>query len=1286
VLAGWPVGLNLITSFSGVELPMRKLRCLVPRFVGVWVVLAFGCHGKSASTQHLPQEPARIVAAPQPVTSPQAASLESVLTAEFADAVRPSFEAAFAAVQSKDAKAQAAWAAQGFAVGAVKNLATESSSECLFATEREFAFASCVWENARSSSTNSGQWLETLVQNGAASSGNVGQSASFNSKVYTQVQVWILESGEIPKILSQLEKLAKNQSRIIELLLRRSVVADAPFLAESFFKDRKFVFTISLAQASFGRERMYNLANHMVKLQISSGKLVIIRDGSDLAGSSNYVDIIETSYPILQTIKSNNETYFQIDFSSPQNKEFLVQSLVGAVPQLSLSADVVVPKVSFVPKAANKTLGSSLYLNKSDSQMVIDNLVLVNGTDTVLSPDGLESAFDKDTVRPTVRVFQGLFAWNESYEQFAKTQAVTLSDAFGAVRQNGVDDRLSGSPAQDYPFFEAGGRLLDDGGRDRPLVKMARKFDTSQPIVWVLSANTPLKAEPVLKAAVLAFQPLFEKMSKAGSAQSKLVAYTQKEFLASPEASALGFASTDVLSAADPRVNMILWDESKSLGAAWATAVAAPTTGQVISADVMLSGTMWAKEGCLGYLKSQWSLEKESNTSRRKKGHVPSGGSRMMWEISCETALFTLGFYSPSEPSLMLTEDLVSQVTALTRSGDNVGLEEMLKSLKPSPLQTAAQIESKDLKSKILESLPVTFAKSGYFLNLADVIKASTRNPLNSQIVTTAEGKMTLSLSEFESSQSEKLRQKDGSLFSAKNGTASVNAALDCYLPVGIGFETQMSGIGSPIMESNLVKTPQEGALALLRSTLIHELGHAFGLRHNFAGSLQSAKLAPEAAPAVVPYAKTDSMMDYNDYSNDLEIGAMTDYSSPEGGQSLPNLGAYDLVALGALYKLDTSALKFTVGPQFCSDRNVGLVNDCQRYDWGTNYVEFLMHDANMQLYKIANVQSSDLILFDVNTLIGRPLGRLLEDLNKLTTVFATAQSSVKSTSQLEQKQFFFNLAEFAFKAQKAEAAFSQTQSYLKSFEKRMGNPLRGIYDFASLPKNIFDEPVFADILGDIIHEKVALDIMGAGNALKSAALEGGSDLGYFGVYDDVKMGTTTAPYLSDLMKLYAGQVVKAPGEALQFGYFLNGSVKEGSLATINGKPVVMTLSQPFFNHTLSKQVVPEIEIDNPDIKIGGTLKVPAVARGELSLSQMAVNLGVTSTLSGGYDQSPSFSRLFKDVSFLKKQLADYQACLIDAEKSKSIVPCVQLSAELLPMASVAVKFYDEGLGIAGNP
>jgi len=137
--------------------------------------------------------------------------------------------------------------------------------------------------------------------------------------------------------------------------------------------------------------------------------------------------------------------------------------------------------------------------------------------------------------------------------------------------------------------------------------------------------------------------------------------------------------------------------------------------------------------------------------------------------------------------------------------------------------------------------------------------------------------------------------------------------------------------------------------------TLIHELGHNLGLRHNFAASedkanfLSDEELLKSGIEHKIPFS---SVMDYG---NDLK--------------TLPVLGKYDIAALqfGYLRKVTVNTgteeqlvdipttlealkpqlekeAKVLKSFQYCTDEHTGINAGCKRFDLGTTYTEIVQN------------------------------------------------------------------------------------------------------------------------------------------------------------------------------------------------------------------------------------------------------------------------------------------------------------------------------------------------------
>src|SRR5690606_29894192 len=132
-------------------------------------------------------------------------------------------------------------------------------------------------------------------------------------------------------------------------------------------------------------------------------------------------------------------------------------------------------------------------------------------------------------------------------------------------------------------------------------------------------------------------------------------------------------------------------------------------------------------------------------------------------------------------------------------------------------------------------------------------------------------------------------------------------------------------------------------------TTLVHEFGHALGLRHNFTGSFDSDNFYTQEE------ANELGMHNRPAYSSVMDYG----YSELN---ELPRFGKYDLAALRFGYARKVELADGEIVPvettlhdlenqgaelksyAFCTDENAGLSATCNRFDEGSTLVEVVSH------------------------------------------------------------------------------------------------------------------------------------------------------------------------------------------------------------------------------------------------------------------------------------------------------------------------------------------------------
>ncbi|MBS1984390.1 MAG: zinc-dependent metalloprotease [Bdellovibrionales bacterium] len=103
------------------------------------------------------------------------------------------------------------------------------------------------------------------------------------------------------------------------------------------------------------------------------------------------------------------------------------------------------------------------------------------------------------------------------------------------------------------------------------------RIDTSKPFVWEVSANTPAEYYPSVEAGLLAWN----------KALGQDVLVVRK--------------ADGTRSFTDPRTSNLIWDDNLAIGKAFANWRSNPYTGEIVQAQIYMSGDMWVQQGALTY-------------------------------------------------------------------------------------------------------------------------------------------------------------------------------------------------------------------------------------------------------------------------------------------------------------------------------------------------------------------------------------------------------------------------------------------------------------------------------------------------------------------------------------------------------------------------------------------------------------------------------------------------------------------------------------------------------------
>jgi hypothetical protein len=176
------------------------------------------------------------------------------------------------------------------------------------------------------------------------------------------------------------------------------------------------------------------------------------------------------------------------------------------------------------------------------------------------------------------------------------------------------------------------------------------------------------------------------------------------------------------------------------------------------------------------------------------------------------------------------------------------------------------------------------------------------------------------------------------------HGTELVEDAAIRYL-----YKFLADGATKKDLDANRARIEDEIAQLTFYTTALHEMGHAFGLRHNFAGSADQAHFPQEFKDISAKLAKGDTTVtkeDLDPYAASSIMDYTRDFFSQKNG-----LGSYDKAAIKYAYNrsINRESDPVTLSHyMFCTDHQVGNNLLCQRFDKGHNVTEMVQGDIDL--------------------------------------------------------------------------------------------------------------------------------------------------------------------------------------------------------------------------------------------------------------------------------------------------------------------------------------------------
>jgi hypothetical protein len=309
------------------------------------------------------------------------------------------------------------------------------------------------------------------------------------------------------------------------------------WLNKEFWINRSIWVSLGVERASLTGLAMSVDGYHAAKLTRAGSYLVLVRDNSGLYGGS----VLGPEIPInAYPIVGESTSEILVDLSAPKTPYGLTMNNFYAG---NYSDTELAPRFEYV-RAVQATAESLSFISVTSTKSPIALFSPNDNTAEALSgqdPFMLSMTLRTDWILPTE---------NPSF-----IQKIANSQTLG--------------------FFLSSPRVVENGAGAQRLVQ---KIATDKPFVWQVSSNTPEEFRPAIEQGVLGWNSAF------GS-----------------DVLQVSYAAEELGSITDPKVSNLVWDDNLAVGYAFANWRSNPATGEIVQAQVYLSGAMWAQGARITY-------------------------------------------------------------------------------------------------------------------------------------------------------------------------------------------------------------------------------------------------------------------------------------------------------------------------------------------------------------------------------------------------------------------------------------------------------------------------------------------------------------------------------------------------------------------------------------------------------------------------------------------------------------------------------------------------------------